>query len=376
MIPLRAQGIFWTALLLGLTLLSGCAVQRGYEAALVLADIAAGNRPSRLKECTPEAERIGFPLVTAARTFAADLYLPGERSRATVLLIPGAAEEGKDDPRLVAFATTLARARFIVLVPDFPSLRDLRVNSGNIGEVSDVFSWLVARRALAPRRRAGIIAFSYAVGPVVLAAMHPSIRDRVRFILAVGGYYNLPQVLTFFTTGYFQKDGRWRHRTPNAYGKWVFVRGNVGRLSDPRDRKILRAMADRKIRDLAAPLKDLAEKLGPEGRRVYAFIANTDRKRASTLMAALPEPILRQIEALNLANKNLHELHARMILVHGIDDDIIPSPQSIALAKALRKGQARLFLANGLNHMDVEPGFFDKWRLWRAVDALLAERRR
>ena len=93
-------------------------------------------------------------------------------------------------------------------------------------------------------------------------------------------------------------------------------------------------------------------------------------------MAALPEPILRQIEALNLANKNLHELHARMILVHGIDDDIIPYPQSIALAKALPKGQARLFLANGLNHVDVEPGFFDKWRLWRAVDALLAERRR
>lgn len=376
MILLRAQGIFWTALLLGLTLLSGCAVQRGYEAALVLADIAAGNRPSRLKGCTPEPDRIGFPLVTAARTFAADLYLPGERSRATVLLIPGAAEEGKDDPRLVAFATTLARARFIVLVPDFPSLRELRVNSGNIGEVSDVFSWLVAHRVLAPRQRAGIIAFSYAVGPVVLAAMHPSIRDRVRFILAVGGYYNLPQVLTFFTTGYFQKNGRWRHRTPNAYGKWVFVRSNVGRLSDPRDRKILRAMADRKIRDLAAPLKDLAEKLGPEGRRVYAFIVNTDRKRASTLMAALPEPILRQIEALNLANKNLHELHARMILVHGIDDDIIPYPQSIALAKALPKGQARLFLANGLNHVDVEPGFFDKWRLWRAVDALLAERRR
>ena len=220
MILLRAQGIFWTALLLGLTLLSGCAVQRGYEAALVLADIAAGNRPSRLKGCTPEPDRIGFPLVTAARTFAADLYLPGEPSRATVLLIPGAAEEGKDDPRLVAFATTLARARFIVLVPDFPSLRELRVNSGNIGEVSDVFSWLIAHRVLAPRQRAGIIAFSYAVGPVVLAAMHPSIRDRVRFILAVGGYYNLPQVLTFFTTGYFQKTaaGATVRRTLTANG--------------------------------------------------------------------------------------------------------------------------------------------------------------
>jgi hypothetical protein len=52
-----------------------------------------------------------------------------------------------------------------------------------------------------------MVAFSYAAGPAILAALEAEIRERTGFILAVGGYHDLGQVLTFFT-----RRQRQRHR--------------------------------------------------------------------------------------------------------------------------------------------------------------------
>ncbi|HXV21740.1 MAG TPA: hypothetical protein VD811_12210 [Desulfuromonadales bacterium] len=365
---------FGLVVLAGVLLQAGCSPRRGYEAALVLADIAARDQPSRLKQATPAPERRFVAFTFEGRPYRGDLYLPGEKTRSALLLVPGAAEAGKDDPRLVAFATSLARARFTVLVPDLASLRELKVNPGNSREIGDAFAWLVSRPELAPGGRGGMVAFSYAAGPAILAALEPEIRERTGFILAVGGYHDLVQVLTFFTTGWFRQDGKWQYLEPNEYGKWVFVLSNLERLDDPADRALLRTMAKRKMADLDASLDDLAVLLRVQGRALYAFIANREPQRAPELLRQLPQGIQADIAALDLANKDLSALGARLLLIHGYDDSIIPFTESIALAAAVPKGQARLFLVDGLAHVDLEPGLRSRFRLWRAIYLLLVER--
>ncbi len=80
------------------------------------------------------------------------------------------------------------------------------------------------------------------------------------------------------------------------------------------------------------------------------------------------------MEALNLANKNLSQLRANLILLHGTDDTIIPYTESMALARAVKPGRAELFLIDGLAHVDVRPFRLDRRALWRAVNSLLAQR--
>lgn len=353
---------------------SGCHPWRSYEAALALSDIAAGDGPSRLKRTTQDPQRIAVRYRTDGRQRQGDLYRPVTGIRAALLLVPGVAETGKDDPRLIAFATTLARIGFAVLVPDLPGLRQLQVSPADVGELADAFAWLAANPQLAPRGRAGMAAFSYAAGPTLLAALDESVRDRVRFIFVVGGYYDLPQVLTFFTTGYYRYQQQWHYLRPNDYGKWAFVAANLQRLEEANDRRLLRQMAERKQLDPAAPVADLAAGLGEEGRTLYAFINNRDPQRTPALLAALPAAVRSDLRSLDLADKDWSSLAARVILVHGLEDPMIPYPQSIALAKALPKGGAKLFLVRGLVHVDVAPGLPDRWRLWRAIKELLAAR--
>jgi len=372
----RTRTLLFLILMVASLQLTGCSPRRGWEAALVLADIAAGSTESRLKTTTPVPRREAVVFAVEERRYRGDLYLPAEETAAALLLLPGAAETGKDDPRLVAFATTLARARFNVLVPDIASLRQLKVNPGNVREFADALVWLASRPDLSPDGRAGMVAFSYAAGPAILAALEPPAQERTDFILAVGPYFDLRRTLTFFTTGCFQVGEKWRYLEPNAYGKWVFVLSNLDRLADPGDRERLRLMAERKKADLNAPLDDLAQGLTPEGKRLYAFITNRDVEKASQLIEGLPAGVRADIAALTLVGKALGRLQARLLLVHGTDDSIIPFSESLALAAALPKDKAHLFLVDGLAHVDLEPGLWSRLRLWRAIYLLLTERDR
>jgi pimeloyl-ACP methyl ester carboxylesterase len=305
-----------------------------------------------------------------------DVYHPIGRALGGIVLLHGAAPLGKDNPRLVAFAATLARARFIVLVPDILGLRELQLRADNTRYVVDAVSYMKASLELTSEQNIGIVALSVASAPAFMAALKPEIQHDVRFILAVGGYYDLSTTLMFATTGYYHDGHAWQYREPNDYAKWVFVLSNVEKLGNRTDREILSQVAERMLKKQGAAAAELISQLTPKGHAVYQFINNTDVDNANALFAQLPSEVRAEIQALSLNSYELAHLSARVILVHGFDDSIIPYTESVALARALPAAQTKLFLINGLVHVELDQNIIDYWRLWRAVHALLIERDR
>jgi len=360
-----------TTILLGL----GAFFRHGYDTTLTLADLAGLHSP--LPDHRPAAARREITYSSRDGWRAADLYIPqGVAARAGLVLVPGAAEGGRRDPRLVEFAEVLTRSGFAVLVPDIPSFRELRPSPDSARAIGDGVEQLRTGGALGAGLRLGIGAFSIASGPAVLAVLDAPPRRAVDFLLLVGGYHDLPRTLTFLTTGYFEAEGQPRQREPDAYGKWVYALSNAGRLPDPAEGATLAAVARRRMEDPGADIDDLLARLGPAGRAVYAFIDNRDPARVPGLLTRLPAGVRDDIAALDLATRDLSGLRADFILVHGLDDDIIPYTESVSLARALPPGRARLFLLEGLHHVDREVRGLDAWRMWRALRAVLAQRDR
>lgn len=360
----------WLALAVaaGAAWLAASWLPRALEAARVLADVAAGQASAGANEGRARPARTLVRYAVEGRQRTGDLYTPADGTGAALVLVPGASRRGKDDPLLVAFAEALARARFDVLVPDIASMRALQVTPANVRDVADAVTYL-AHRSGAP---VGVAAISYAVGPAVLAALEPGVGKKVRFILAIGGYYDLRAAIAYFTTGFFREgtSGPWQHQIPNAYGRWVFVRSNAARIADARDRTTLAAIAGRKLADPDADVADLVATLGAEGRPVQALLDNSDPEAVPALIDKLPEAVRTDIDALDLSRRDLSGLAARLLLVHGRDDPIIPYSESVALAAAAPR--AELYLVDGLAHVTLDlAGLDDVLTLWQAIHRLL-----
>lgn len=347
-------------------------LSRGYEGILTLLDLS-GRPPPVLLDIRPIVVRHPVHYSASGQRRSGELY----RSRGTlagIVLVPGAAPLGKDDPRVVKFATVLARARFAVLVPDIPDLRALKLVPESAREIAAAFRHLLEHPELAPAGRAGLVTTSVAVGPALLAVADGALSKRVRFLVSIGGYFDLSRTLSYLTTGHYHAYGIALRRPPNHPGKWAYAMSNVERLQSREDRRALRALARRKLKDPGAGVEDLVARLGPDGRSIYDFVSNEDPGRSRALLARLPPAQQADLGALDLAARDLKDLRLRVILIHGIDDPIIPYGESLALAAALAPERVQLFLVRGLLHVDMAPDLTDGLRMWRAIDALLAER--
>jgi pimeloyl-ACP methyl ester carboxylesterase len=286
----------------------------------------------------------------------ADLY--GEAGPVLVLL-PGAAIAGKDDPRLVRFAGALVGAGWRVMVPDLVGAKALALSAADAAEVAEAVRH-------APGQRVALAAISYAAIPAVLAALEPDVAAKVAVMVAVGPPYDARRVIGFFTTG------RWRDQSlePNAYGKWVFVASNARRLTDSGDRALLEAIARRRMADLGAAIGDLTPRLGPQGRAVMDLLDNGDPARVPELLDRLPSGIGDEIGRLDLAARDLSAFGPEVLVIHGADDRIVPVGEGEALAGAVPRG--RFYRLGNLAHADLAAsGAGDALTLWRAVYRLL-----
>lgn len=372
--------IHWLTLpLFGVLLLAACSPSRFAESVRVLEDLQAGAGPSKWKEMTPAPTCITIAYQRRGVARLVDLYDPGgnEMALAGLLIAPGASPKGKDDPRLVAFAETLARARFQVVVPDIPGLRELRVRAADSEQIRDALLMLSDYRAEAGDATVGVVAISFATGPATLALLSPEASGRVHFILYIGGYYDLEAAIAFFTTGWYRDagDGAMKYRPPDSYEKWFFAVSNADFIDDPVDRTLVERMGRRRLDDPRADLSDILPLLGPEGRSVYDLLTNTDPDRVSELLARLPPRARAEVAALDLKRRDLSRLDTRFLLVHGYDDPVIPETQSIAFAARLT--HAELYLLDSMQHVDPKPaGLSDRIRLLSVVYDLLKERDR
>ncbi|NIM26829.1 MAG: alpha/beta hydrolase [Gammaproteobacteria bacterium] len=360
------------AVLVALTLAAGCLQLRvgDSEAGLVLEDLVS--KDSRLRARTPQPVFRPLRFGDGAELLA-DLHVPADGVRAGIVLVPGLAPAGRRDPRLVSLAQTLARVGFLVLIPDVPGFRSYRMGAEDVGVLVSALRTLVTLPEMQPRLPAGIGAFSFAVGPAVIAALHPAVAERLDFVVAVGGYHDLQRLIAYYTTGAHR--GETDAPTPYDKGKWIFALGVSEKLPDPSDRRAIQAVARAALGATAGAADPaLPTNLSAGGAALLELLGNTTPERVPHLLARLPAALRAEITALNPAEQPMATLRARLLLLHGRSDNVIPYSESVALAESVPAGRARLFIIEGLAHVDLQLASGDVDILLALVGALLEER--
>jgi fermentation-respiration switch protein FrsA (DUF1100 family) len=358
------RGLLAVLCVMGLVLVAGCSPVRVVEAAGLLSDVARPDAPA-------QRSRITYAGVATARE--GDLYRPA-RARAALVLVPGATEAALDDPRLQSFAEALRRRDLVVLIPALDGDNPLQVSASDVDAVADGIRYLTQAGQFA---QIGIAAPSYAAGPAILAALQDDLRDRVGFVVAIGGYYDITEAITYLTTGAFRESAAapWRRGAVNERARWLFLQANTDRMDNRRDAATLAGIAGLRLRDPQADTRDLAARLGGEGRDVYRLFTNRDPEAVPRLIDALPPRFAAEIRALDLSARDLSLLQGDLILIHGRDDPLVPYTESLRLAQAAGPERVSVHLLDDLDHVDIgAPGPGDLGRMLSAAYAVLAAR--
>jgi len=231
-------------------------------------------------------------------------------SNPAMLIIHGVNPTGKNSLDLVRISEALAQTGYSVYVPDFAEMKRLHLMAEEAGHIKTVF------RAIG--RQAGIACFSYGCGPTLVAAADPEIRDKVRFAVAFGGYFDIREALEHVITGPAQSIG---------YLKWAYLRANSDLAQDESDQHKLQKIAET---EGASP-----ETLSPDGQALLGIFSASSPADFRARLNAGPETLRHRLDGLS-PSQYVKGLRAPLIVIHGVNDPVIPAQQSVELAEAAR----------------------------------------
>jgi dienelactone hydrolase len=366
--------------LLGVVAVAGYAAADDYAEATAFIVRAADMHGAVRTAASWEAERIQAQDLTA-RWRSGDLrareYVPDDIEGRAILLVPGVHAGGIDEPRLINFAREIASAGHPVVTVELPDLIAYSITPRTTDMIEDSARWVHARwrdRMDADQRAVGMMGISFAGGLSIVAASR--VGADAAWVLSFGGHGDLPRTLRYLCTG-VQPDGS--EFPPHDYGVVIILLGVADRLVPAEQVEVLRqgirtfleaSHVDMVDKPKAALIFEQARTLGsgmPEPARTFMTWVN-ERNVARLGPALLPHVSAMGGDA-SLSPSRSAVPQARIYLLHGAGDNVIPAAESVLLAADLRSRGGRVEqLATALiTHAEVDrpPGVAEMWKLLR-----------
>jgi len=331
---------------------------------------------------------------------AARLYHPASAAERTIVLVPGVHRDGIEEQRLVRLAGDLVETGFRVVTVAAPDLQQFRITPDATDLIEDAILWVSTQPELAADGRVGVIGISFSGGLSAVAIGRDRIRDRVAFLVSFGGHGDLWRVMHYLATGEVLGDlSRARQsrvvigaadvqvHPPHDYGLAVVLLNVADQMVPPDQVGPLRAAIDQFLLASSQAMTDppLAEQTFaavrvqsdqlPEPARTLMTHVHT---RNVAALGAQLSPVVDRLQshpgmpAVSL-ERAPRAPAAPVYLLHGADDNVIPSVETVLLGEYLQgKSDVHGLLSTLITHAEMNraPTATDVWRLasfWRQV---------
>jgi dienelactone hydrolase len=281
------------------------------------------------------------------RGIAANLYRPNDKGRHSGLILAhGAIKGGKDDRALRFGGQSLARAGYVVLVPQLENLNRLRLHQDDVDALVASVRYLSGQEF--SNGKIGLMGVCLSAPLVFSAATEPSVSQNVSVITCWGGFYNINDWLQAVIARHYIDAGvakPWKPRTLliEETPKWL-----IELLPDASDR----ASIEKMLR--GSPKDSVKSKLSPSGRALYELLTNRDPKRVRQLWLRLDPKIQQTLDNLS-PHMKAGRLKTKIAIIHTRNDDVIPWVESCKLADAIEKAHKIYFrIFDQFYHVSIE----------------------
>jgi pimeloyl-ACP methyl ester carboxylesterase len=207
---------------------------------------------------------------------------------------------------------------------------------------------------------------SFAGGLGLLAASDPRFARDVAFVVAVGAHDDLARVARFFAKGEIARpDGTVLHLAAHPYGAMVLVYDHIRDFLPAEDLEATKDALRLWLWEDGSAARERLATLPPDTRGRLGALFDGD-------IASIAPQILAEIDANEGAfeaaspHGHLSGLQAPVFLLHGAGDRVIPSTETLWLARDVPEGLVRdVLVSNAVVHVEMEgaPSFQEKFAL-------------
>ena len=293
-----------------------------------------------------------LPLVTGTRESFGGIEMrvtwwrPGWGDRHPALMVVnGATALGNDDPETTRLAEALARAGYLVMLPEFPFIREGTLEPRAAAIIDAAF----ARLLLLPDSSGmpvGAFGFSVGGGMLLAAAGRYEAVARASYVGALGAYYDLDTYLASVVTRTQMLDGASAAWDPDPIVRLRLPLAAAAAVSDPRDRALLEA--ELRAND-GRTATDLPLGIGTEAGSLWRAFGTTDYDLALARLRELP-PALRQIFDDLSPRTNWADIRAPVFWLHDVGDRFEPVSEGETAAATAHAGPTRFQRTALLSH--------------------------
>jgi pimeloyl-ACP methyl ester carboxylesterase len=304
----------------------------------------------------------GQPLGIAKTTISLEgmrvRILRPKTSRGVYHLIPGLHFLGPDDIRLDRFATILAAAGFTVVAPFYPAFVNLTLHPGVFADAKRAHALAedVARELQAPPPAVFSISFGSLLA--IHLASRRELKGRIGGVVLFGGYADLFATVRYAVTGRASHGGKSLEMRPDPLNAPVVYLNHLPFLELTGEKEVLARAWRKMVRrtwgraELKAP--------GARDGHAHAILRHLPPElqlpflRGCGLASGAIEWLEAAIERAGAKMDHfdvtpmLASVHARITLVHGRDDDVIPYLETEKLAERLPRRTLKRKCITGL----------------------------
>ena len=259
----------------------------------------------------------------------ADLYAPrGDARNGAVLFFQGVVPGGRYDSRIVALADALARSGMVVMIPWLETQVREELVPEDIDSLVRGFQYLRSLDGVDPER-VGMGGICVGASFVTVAAQDDRIRDQVKFVNFLAGYYDISDLTRAIGSRSRFGEGYSAPWQPDSLTYEVFRYHLITGVSNVEDRQIL-AQVPRGGGAEESAVRALTE----EGRAVYRLLTGATLEEADALVEQL-SPQTKELFRKVSPSTNIDKLSARALIMHDRADLLVPSEESRRMAAAL-----------------------------------------
>ena len=282
------------------------------------------------------------------------LNTPIQKEKGLIISLTGFSMSGYKDKRIAVVNNSFAKLGYRVITPKIGTIDDLLIHPSGIDEMKEVIQRIANDPELNPNKfRPAVFAPSFTAGIAALAIAEMP-ENSVSALCLIGSFCNFESTIEFALTNDKNKEDYGMHILMKNFLKYEI--GNNPQL----EALIHTALEDNGLRREVPLLPSLLEQTDAETVEVYRKLRfNTEFRRDMIMRAWTKIPDFDIWKDRLDVSKHAHKITCPIAIIHGKDDVVIPSSESVLMHSLMKNYNHRthLELSNLLDHGDMKIGF-------------------